>query len=457
MLTLRICKDEELEAFKRLEDKHHQMGRTHSGGDTMRLFVEEDGKPVALMVWGSASYRLKERDEYVGWTPSLRAARQKLVVANRRFTLLAEAGSRPNLASQVLGLAVRKLPEMWLEQFGYMPLLAETFCDIEAHAGTCYKAAGWTPLGKSKGFSRTRRYRDWYVPNGRPKTLWIKELRPGALDLMLAPQPPPECAKACDCDAHGILPLALEPSATLHEALSHVPDPRRGNRHFGIGTMLTLLTMGVMSGAWNLPGVLRFCKRLTMRQRAELGLPRQKGSRTYRPIPSYSAFYNLLRQLSPDAYGQALTAWMSAQAGTLPRQLALDGKFLCNALGIVTAWDPEDGRPLGVAFATQKEGDGDNCELRTARKLLSWVPMENATVTADALHCQNETAQDIVARGGEYLLQAKGNRKAVREAAQRSAAAAEAAGTVKKTTRPTAATAASSAGPRTSAPPPATP
>ena len=148
---------------------------------------------------------------------------------------------------------------------------------------------------------------------------------------------------------------------------------------------------------------------------------------------------------------------MSAQAGTLPRQLALDGKFLRNALGVVTAWDPEDGRPLGVAFATAKEGDGGNGELRTARKLLSWVPMENATVTADALHCQNETAQEIVARGGEYLLQAKGNRKAVREAAQRSAAAGEAAGALKKTSRPIAATAASSSGPRTSAPPPETP
>ena len=50
MLTLRPCKEEELEAFKRLEDEHHEMGRTHSGGDTMRLFAEEDGRPVALIV-----------------------------------------------------------------------------------------------------------------------------------------------------------------------------------------------------------------------------------------------------------------------------------------------------------------------------------------------------------------------------------------------------------------------
>ena len=445
MLTLRPCKEEELEAFNRLEDEHHEMGQTHSGGDTMRLIAEENGRKVALMVWGSASYRLKERDAYVGWTASLRAARQKLVVANRRFTLLVPAGSRPNLASRVLGLAARELPGLWRERFGYEPLLAETFCDIEAHAGTCYKAAGWTPLGRTQGFSRTRQSRDWYAFPGKPKTLWVKELRPGARDLMIAAVPPPECAKACDCDAYGVLPLPLGPTATLHEALGRIRDPRKSNRHYPIGTMLTLLTMGMMSGAWSLPAVLRFCHRLTLRQRGELGLPRRKDG-SYRPIPSYSAFYNLLGQLDPGEYARALTAWMSAHEGTLPRQLAVDGKFLSNALGLVTVWDPEADRPVGVAFATQKEGDGDQCELRTARHLLSQVPLENATVTGDALHCQNETAQTIVARGGEYLLQAKGNREAVRKAALRSLATAEAMGTGGKTTRPTAATAASNAG-----------
>jgi hypothetical protein len=63
-----------------------------------------------------------------------RPTRQKLVVQNRRFAILGEPGEHPNLASKVLGLVIRELPALWCERFGYEPLPAETFCDIEARA-----------------------------------------------------------------------------------------------------------------------------------------------------------------------------------------------------------------------------------------------------------------------------------------------------------------------------------
>ena len=64
-------------------------------------------------------YRLKDRDAHIGWTASLRALRQKPVVRNRRFTLLAKRGERPNLASQVQGLAARELLALLRAGFGY--------------------------------------------------------------------------------------------------------------------------------------------------------------------------------------------------------------------------------------------------------------------------------------------------------------------------------------------------
>jgi predicted transposase YbfD/YdcC len=43
--------------------------------------------------------------------------------------------------------------------------------------------------------------------------------------------------------------------------------------------------------------------------------------------------------------------------------------------------------------------------------------LSNAVVTADPLHCQRETARDIVSRGGEFIIQVKDNQKTVRKQA----------------------------------------
>ena len=67
----------------------------------MRMVARIDDEWVGLLMWGSAAYRLKARDEFIGWTTTQRAQRQKLIVQNRRFLLLAERGEHPNLASRI--------------------------------------------------------------------------------------------------------------------------------------------------------------------------------------------------------------------------------------------------------------------------------------------------------------------------------------------------------------------
>ena len=51
--------------------------------------------------------------------------------------------------------------------------------------------------------------------------------------------------------------------------------------------------------------------------------------------------YNFLRTLDLDDFAGKLTEWMSAQEGTLPRQLALDGKFVKEVMGIVSVLDAD--------------------------------------------------------------------------------------------------------------------
>lgn len=422
MLRVRVMKQSERKRFSASEGTYHYLGETRSGGDTLRLIFEEEGEWVALMVWGSACYRLKNRDMHIGWTPRLRAERQKLVVSNRRFTLLSARGTRPNLASQVLGLAVRELPALWRKAHGYEPLLAETFCDMEVSSGTCYRAAGWTPLGLTKGFSRHQR--DFYVPNGKPKTLWVKALRPKAEQTLCGLTLPPECTGGAHCDGWGVTPIPGAQIESLHEMFCRVPDPRKRNRQFHIGAMLSILAMAVMSGARNISQVVRFSQTLTLKQRKVLGLPRFKSDSDYRKNPSYNAFYNLLRQLDVTAFAHVMSEWLQAHEGTLPRQLALDGKFISDVVGIVSLVNVETGVPVAVAPASQKEGEGNRCEMRVGRHLLAKSNLEKALVSADALHAQSETVREIAMSGGESLTQIKGNQQTILASARQLAAKA---------------------------------
>jgi hypothetical protein len=91
---------------------------------------------VALLVWGPAALKLKDRERWIGWNPALAAGRLKLIVQNRRYLLLHEKGAEPNLASAALAAACRALPAQWHGRFGYRPLLAESFTDPESYGGT---------------------------------------------------------------------------------------------------------------------------------------------------------------------------------------------------------------------------------------------------------------------------------------------------------------------------------
>ena len=411
-VQIRIIKAKERKRFEELMGEYHYLGEGHSGGDTIRMVAELDGEWVGLLMWGSACYRLKPRDEFIGWTATQRARRQKLAVQNRRFALLVERGEHPNLASHILGAAVRRLPGLWLETFGYQPLLAETFTDIEAYEGTCYKASGWQPLGLTKGYSRHRA--DFYVPNDRPKKLWVRELRDDAVATLRAMELPEECRRGADSDADGVLPLRKDHVESLHQALCKVPDPRARNRSFHIGAVLSIVAMAIFSGHVNLVQIVRFANRLRNDQRKALGLPRFSRESSYRKVPSYKVFYNLLRKIDIDAFAQCLSCWLAKHSGTLPAALALDGKFIRDTVGVVCLVDHETGVPRAMVKASKKEGEGRDCEMKAAQRMIeNESDLSGALITADALHAQCQTAGQIVERGGEFIVQAKDNQKTV--------------------------------------------
>lgn len=397
----------EVERFDRLLQESHYLGRAPRVGDFLRQVVERGGEWVALLVWGPAALKLKDREKWVGWSGAMALERLKLVVQNRRYLLLHAKGAEPNLASQALAAACRALAGQWEERFGYRPLLAESFTDPEAYAGTCYKAGGWEPVGMSAGNSRHRA--DYYVPNGRPKRLWIKELEAQARRKACAVPLAEEHRRALVDAPHGVLPLNQKQRFSLLDLLRKAPDPRAKNTRFRIGPVLSIVSMALLCGARQISEIARFATRLSPAQRRELGLPIKKDTRRFHEVPSYDVFYDVLTRMDPEPFAALLSRWLGEQAGDLPGALALDGKMIGEIIGTVSLVEVEDGSPVGLAVMDQKEATR-RCEMKVAQKLLISTPsLEGKTVTADPLHCQKPTARIIAQKGGEYFLQIKAN------------------------------------------------
>src|SRR5207247_7822868 len=93
------------------------------------------------------------RDRWMGWSGE--ASRQQLHLVSASSPVLILPRRRvPNLASHVLGLALKRVGPDWQQRYGYEPVLVETFVEPERFAGTCYRAANWVRVGVTQGRGR---------------------------------------------------------------------------------------------------------------------------------------------------------------------------------------------------------------------------------------------------------------------------------------------------------------
>ena len=416
-LDVWVARAKAAEWFDRQLGDHHYLGAGRPVGDYLRQVVVLEGQPVALLVWGPACYALKDRDLWISWSASQRVERLKLIVQNRRFLLLAPKGQAPNLASQAMGAALRVLRSQWQECFGYRPLLAESFTDPEAYAGTCYKASNWEQVGWSVGYSRHRA--DFYVPNDRPKRLWLRPLIPEARPQLRAVEVPQECRAGLVAAPSGQLPLKEPEVDLLKQVFIKAPDPRAANTQYRTAPVLVIIALALLAGRREIAEIARFATTLTQPQRRRLGLPRKKGTRAFYRVPGYDVFYQVLTRMDPESFAELLSQWLHSRAGTLPAALAMDGKMIRDHIGLLTLAQHEDGAPQAVAVYDQKEGT-ERCEQTAALALLeSLEALDGKMITADPLHCQRKVARTIVEKGGDYLLQIKGNQKRLFKQAQR--------------------------------------
>jgi hypothetical protein len=172
-LSLRKVEKSDSRLWNEYIERYHYLGYTPLPGAQLRYFVTVDRQIVALLGFGAAAWQVEPRDSFIGWSHALRKQHLPLVVNNARFLILPWVKVK-NLASKILSLTVRQLPEDWQKQYNIKPTLMETFVESGRFAGTCYKAANWVYVGKTKGRGKLGPFGRQSVPI---KDVWLYPLQ----------------------------------------------------------------------------------------------------------------------------------------------------------------------------------------------------------------------------------------------------------------------------------------
>jgi hypothetical protein len=155
--------------------RYHYLGFKTLPGAQLRYWVSAGERLVALLGFGAGAWQCAPRDHFIGWTHEQRQQNLHLIVNNARFLSLPWVRSE-NLASKVLGLTARHLPQDWQHRYGFRPLLLETFVEKDRFIGACYRAANWLHVGQTQG-------RGKLGPSGKQsvpiKDVWLYPLGKG--------------------------------------------------------------------------------------------------------------------------------------------------------------------------------------------------------------------------------------------------------------------------------------
>jgi hypothetical protein len=171
--------------------------------------------------------------------------------------------------------------------------------------------------------------------------------------------------------------------------------------------MLQVAVVAMLCGARSLYAVAQWARE-RVDEDAEalvpLGLPAGRS-------PSVATLHRVFKRLDVVAFEQALGRWLERTGVEQVSALALDGKTLRGIHGdevpgvhLVAAYAHEGGSVLGQVAAP-----GKGQELAAATAVLATVPLAGRVVTADALLTQRARCEQIVGRGGDYVLPVDAN------------------------------------------------
>ena len=143
--------------FRELLSRYHYLGYAMPYGARLQYLVYASRprrEVVGCVQFSSPAWRMKLRDQWIGWDDATRKLRLQHIVNNSRLLVVARIR---NLASMALSRVLKRLRVDWMRQYGVDPWLLETLVDRQRFYGGCYRAANWTVLGETSGRGRMDR------------------------------------------------------------------------------------------------------------------------------------------------------------------------------------------------------------------------------------------------------------------------------------------------------------
>ena len=193
----------------------------------------------------------------------------------------------------------------------------------------------------------TKRHRtEYFQEHKRPKKLWIKSLNRNSLRILTAIDVPKPYQSALNHDTpeRDLALNKVQMESLMEHFKKNFKDPRRTNRSYSAYSLLVFIAMALFAGRDTLASIQRYGRLLTQKQRAWLGFPRKKDMQV-RKVPSPRALHNFLTKIDAKAFAECLSSWLESNLGTLPRALAIDGKWIRDRALSLCLSDHETGAP----------------------------------------------------------------------------------------------------------------
>ena len=164
---------EPLALYRGLVGTYHYLGYQQATGAQLKYLAYFQDRPIACLSFGPAAWKIRPRDQFIGWSACARRQNLPWVTNNERFLILPWVDIR-YLASFLLSKVVRQLRRDWQSVYGHDLALVETFVERQRFAGSAYAAANWICVGQTLGRGRNDRAHDQAAPI---KTIWLRPVR----------------------------------------------------------------------------------------------------------------------------------------------------------------------------------------------------------------------------------------------------------------------------------------